>query len=307
MKYPYIIIDDNERSALETRAALQRFPDYIHVASAYNSEDGLNAILEYNPPIIFLEIDPVDGSSDLSTNLISEMYRFLRQVPKVVIVTNSREKAFEAITYEVFDYLVKPVTISDLRKCLMKFEKQHREQSITKVELSNGIEHSNPIPEHDVRGDLESDPDDSELSLENDSADEIDTAKSDNIAEQSSSVATEKPLIVCVKSYGDYRFIEAKNICYLKADNNSTDIHLRNGEMITAFKTLKHFEGLLKLPFIRIHNSYIVNIDYVSRIHTGNSVCYIKDTTIKLPFSKSYKENIDSVINSIILGNYIEI
>ena len=117
----------------------------------------------------------------------------------------------------------------------------------------------------------------------------------------------DKPLIICVKSYGDYRFIEAKDICYLQADNNSTDIHLYNGEMITAFKTLKHFENVLSFPFIRIHNSYIVNIDYVSRIHTGNSVCYIKNTTTKLPFSKSYKENVDAIINSITKGNYLEI
>jgi DNA-binding LytR/AlgR family response regulator len=117
----------------------------------------------------------------------------------------------------------------------------------------------------------------------------------------------EKPLIICVKSYGDYRYIEAKDICYLQADNNSTDIHLNTGEMITAFKTLKHFEGLLTYPFVRIHNSYIVNIDYVSRIHTGNAVCHIKNTTTKLPFSKSYKENIDAIIATIASGNYLEI
>jgi DNA-binding LytR/AlgR family response regulator len=58
---------------------------------------------------------------------------------------------------------------------------------------------------------------------------------------------------------------------------------------------------------VRIHNSYIVNVDYVSRIHTGNSVCYIKNTTTKLPFSKSYKENIDGIIAAITNGNYLEI
>ena len=120
-------------------------------------------------------------------------------------------------------------------------------------------------------------------------------------------VIKEKPLIICVKSYGDYRYIDAKDIAYLQADNNSTDIHLNSGEMITAFKTLKHFEGVMSYPFVRIHNSYIVNIDYVSRIHTGNSVCHIKNTTTKLPFSKSYKENIDAIIGTIASGNYLEI
>ena len=118
---------------------------------------------------------------------------------------------------------------------------------------------------------------------------------------------SDRPLIVCIKSYGDYRYIEANSICYLKADNNSTDIHLNTGEMITAFKTLKHFESVLPNPFQRIHNSYIVNRNYISRIHTGNAVCYLKKTNTKLPFSKSYKTNIDHIIVEISNGNYLEI
>ena len=117
----------------------------------------------------------------------------------------------------------------------------------------------------------------------------------------------EQPLILCIKSYGDYRYIDARDICYFQADNNSTDIHLNNGEMVTAFKTLKHFEGVLSAPFARIHNSYIVNRNYISRIHTGNAVCYIKNTTTKIPFSKSYKENIDLIISEFANGNYLEI
>jgi DNA-binding LytR/AlgR family response regulator len=119
--------------------------------------------------------------------------------------------------------------------------------------------------------------------------------------------SVDQSLILCIKSYGDYRYIDAKDICFFQADNNSTDIHLNNGEMITAFKTLKHFEGILSHPFIRIHNSYIVNRNYISRIHTGNAVCYIKNTTTKLPFSKSYKANVDLIIAEFANGNYLEI
>lgn len=119
---------------------------------------------------------------------------------------------------------------------------------------------------------------------------------------------TPKPLVICVKSYGDYRYIDSGDILYFEADNNSTDIHLNNGEMITAFKTLKHFENVLpQNQFLRIHNSYIINTNQVSRIHTGNTVCYIKNSTAKLPFSKSYKENVDLIIQKIAGGNYLEI
>ena len=96
-------------------------------------------------------------------------------------------------------------------------------------------------------------------------------------------------------------------MCFVQADNNSTDIHLNSGEMITAFKTLKYFEAVLSYPFIRIHKSYIVNRNYISRIHNGNSVCYIKNTNTRLPFSKLYKGNVELVISDFANGNYLEI
>jgi DNA-binding LytR/AlgR family response regulator len=131
-------------------------------------------------------------------------------------------------------------------------------------------------------------------------------ARESRSLENSESKKTKKSFILCVKSYGDHRYIDSEEICYFQADNNSTDIHLKSGEMITAFKTLKHFETVLTNPFIRIHNSYIVNRNYISRIHTGNSLCYIKKTTIKLPFSKSYKTNIEFIISQFANENYIE-
>jgi hypothetical protein len=36
-------------------------------------------------------------------------------------------------------------------------------------------------------------------------------------------------------------------------------------------------------------------------------VCYIKNTTTKLPFSKSYKANIDLIISEFSSENYLEI
>ena len=127
-------------------------------------------------------------------------------------------------------------------------------------------------------------------------------------AEVSGEIPKQQSLIICVKSYGDYRYIDSEDVLYFEADNNSTDIHLNNGEMITAFKTLKHFETVLPpTQFLRIHNSYIINVNQVSRIHTGNTVCYIKNSTTKLPFSKSYKENVDLIISRIASGNYLEI
>ena len=278
INYPYIIIDDDQESVLKTKAIADGFSELDFVASANNYADGLNLILEHTPKLIFLEIDPIDKKCNLSLLLINELYRYLKGIPKIIITTTKKDLAFEAIQYEVADYLLKPIERIDLIKSILKLKKSIGEDEVFMVQ--------NSIFDNEPKSIVAPSP---AKSVQN----EISTI--------------EQPLIICIKSYGDYRYIDAKDICYFQADNNSTDIHLNNGEMVTAFKTLKHFEGILSHPFIRIHNSYIVNRNHISRIHTGNAVCYIKNTPIKLPFSKSYKGNVDLIISDFSNGNYLEI
>lgn len=321
MKHSYIIIDDDPQSVLKTKAVADGFQVLQYLGVAGNYESALDLILEVNPTMVFLEINPIDSSSRLSLHLINELHRYLKTVPKIIITTNNPDSAIEAIKYEVLDYFVKPVTASGFRKALLKFEKTaafvaglantppildnaHHPAHLNDIEASQQEIQKAVVPEMATQDIVEVVSAEPEAQEPDQQTGEVSVKE---VSPEDTKSKEDKPLIICVKSYGDYRFIEAKDICYLQADNNSTDIHLYNGEMITAFKTLKHFEGVLTSPFVRIHNSYIVNIDYVSRIHTGNAVCYIKNTTIKLPFSKSYKENVDSIINSITTGNYLEI
>ncbi len=104
---------------------------------------------------------------------------------------------------------------------------------------------------------------------------------------------------ICIRSYGDYQFISLHDIVYLKADNNTTDFYLQNGRKLTAYKTLKHYEANLPLFFFRIHNSYIVNSNYISRINTGKSLCYLSHSDVSISFSKTFKENVDAIIRKI--------
>ena len=277
MNYPYIIIDDNQESVLKTKALADGFSELVFVASANNYADGLILIVEHAPKILFLEVNPLDASSNLSMAFINELHLFLKVLPKIIITTSGKEFAFEAIQYNVTDYIVKPVQKIDVVKLILKLRKSTSEEGVYLV--NNQAVNLPP-----------------QLLKEK-------TAHREN----QHFVPSAEPLIICIKSYGYYRYINSNDICYLQADNNSTDIHLNTGEVVTAFKTLKHFEGVLLAPFARIHNSYIVNRNYISRIHTGNSLCYIKNTTVKIPFSKSYKGNIENIISAFANGNYLEI
>ena len=259
MNYSYIIIDDDQESVLKTKAVADSFSELTFLAVAHNYEDGLNLILEHTPNLVFLEIDPADKKSNLSLQLINELYRYLKIVPRIIVTTSKKELAFEAIGYEVADYLLKPLNRIDLVKSILKLNKSNTEPEapISRVAVVD----EKPI-----------------------SVVEVETK------------SEEKPLILCIKSYGDYRYIDAKDVCYFQADNNSTDIYLNNGEMITAFKTLKHFEQLLPFYFFRIHHGYVINVNHVSRINLGKSRCYLLNNEISVPFSRTYKEAIDTII-----------
>ncbi|MFK7812463.1 MAG: LytR/AlgR family response regulator transcription factor [Maribacter sp.] len=100
---------------------------------------------------------------------------------------------------------------------------------------------------------------------------------------------------LCLKSYSDFHYINTDDILYLKADNNATEFIMKDGTINHAFKTLKTFEGQMPKNFVRIHQSYIVNSNYISHISYGKANCTIKHKKEQLPFSKSYRENIDSL------------
>lgn len=267
-RYSYIIIDDDVESISKTKTTAEGFSELTFVASATDYQSGLQLVLEHKPCLVFLEIDPEDLSSNLSLAFINELYRFLSVIPRIIVTTTKKALAFDAIQYGVFDYLLKPLTHIDLLKTILKFDKTLLEANTTEI-VKEAV--SVALPQTQVPQIIE------------------------------------KPLIICIKSYGDHRYINAVDIAYFQADNNSTDIYLNSGEMITAFKTLKHFESILSYPFIRIHNSYIINQNYIARIHNGNSVCYIKNSPKKIPFSKTYKSNVDLIIADFAAGNYIEI
>jgi len=105
--------------------------------------------------------------------------------------------------------------------------------------------------------------------------------------------------IICLKSYKDYQYLNTKDIIFLKADNNATDFYTKDGTIISAFKTLKTFEIGLPNNFLRIHKSYIVNRNYISRINYGKLKCSLDSFSEKIPFTKTYINNIEFINKSL--------
>jgi DNA-binding LytR/AlgR family response regulator len=316
--FSFVVLDDSLNSIANTLEVTSVFDSLHYLGMATNATDGIDIILEKNPDFIILQIEPDNSDSDLNLAFIDQLYRYVKKVPKVLTLASSLDNCFNAIKYGVFDYFVQPLDAKEFRKSLFRLNWEIDPRSddfsneldiIKTIAILRGNSNKNfvnPKSNGELNG-PNSEQNENALSEDNTSQENNFLDKEEDVTIINQINTIEKPLIICVKSYGDYRYIDAKDVYYLQADNNSTDIHINSGEMITAFKTLKHFESVMSFPFVRIHNSYIVNMNYVSRIHTGNSVCHIKNTTTKVPFSKSYKENVDAIIATIASGNYLEI
>jgi len=71
------------------------------------------------------------------------------------------------------------------------------------------------------------------------------------------------------------RFIRIREIAFIRAAGNYTELHMRGGPPLLVLRTLATWEAqLADAPFVRVHRSALVNLDYVDRIERGSGYTY---------------------------------
>lgn len=86
-------------------------------------------------------------------------------------------------------------------------------------------------------------------------------------------------------------YVFLKDIVRFEADNNYTKVYLTNGKKLVISKTLKEFENLLENSnFIRVHQSHLINTDYMKRyIKTDGGAIELTDGA-EVPVSRAKRE-----------------
>ncbi|MCD6020237.1 MAG: DNA-binding response regulator [Bacteroidetes bacterium] len=77
------------------------------------------------------------------------------------------------------------------------------------------------------------------------------------------------------------------DIIRLKGNGNFTDIYFANGSKKMVCRFLKHFDELLDMPFIRVHKSHIINVNFVKSFNKGGFVTLSDNSEIEI--SATYK------------------
>jgi DNA-binding LytR/AlgR family response regulator len=104
--------------------------------------------------------------------------------------------------------------------------------------------------------------------------------------------AEQGPEFIFVKSGKTLKKILLKDILYFEGEKDY--VRLATGqEQILIYRRLKDMEEQLKAPFIRVHNSYIINYEQLSKIEDNH--IYIADK--RIPVSEKFRERFMEVIN----------
>ena len=232
-----ILIDDEPLARSVVVEYLQSWPQIEIVQECSDGFEGVKAIAQHDPDLIFLDIQmpKINGF---------EMLELIDQPPSVIFTTAFDEYAIKAFEEHAIDYLLKPFTKERFDRAVQKWL-------------------------------------DSKLTVE---SRKDTTAILDNI--QTSSPKNER---VVVKTGNKIKIIPVNDIIFLAADDDYVKIYTAEGSFLKN-KTMAYFEKLLgEGNFVRVHRSYIVKIDEITRIdpYEKESHLAILKSGEKIPVSKT--------------------
>ncbi|MFL5751820.1 MAG: LytR/AlgR family response regulator transcription factor [Bacteroidia bacterium] len=231
-----ILIDDEPLARSIVREYLEAYPDIQVMQECNDGFQGVKAIMQHQPDLIFLDIQmpKINGF---------EMLELLDPAPSVIFTTAFDEFAIKAFEAHAVDYLLKPFSKDRFEKAIRKWQEQRdqKKEARTGALLNTVLKY----PEEQQR-----------------------------VVVKNGSNITILPAseIYCIEAYDDYVKIFTKDTYHLKK------------------KTMSHFEEVLSpAEFSRVHRSFIVNLQQITRIEPlekGSHIALLKNGR-KVPLSRT--------------------
>lgn len=236
-----IIIDDEPLARSMIKEYLQTYPTIELLQECGDGFEGIKAIQQHQPDLIFLDIQmpKINGF---------EMLELIDNPPAVIFTTAFEEYAIKAFDIHAADYLLKP------------FSKERFDKAIQKM-----MSHKS------------------------------------NVAAVIADAALQSPSTnnrIVVKDNGKIKIIPLPQVQYIEAADDYVKIFTAEGNFLKK-KTMHYFEDSLPAAdFIRIHRSYIVSAQLITRItpYEKDSHLAILTTGVQLPVSKAGYNKLKQVL-----------
>lgn len=98
-----------------------------------------------------------------------------------------------------------------------------------------------------------------------------------------------------------YQIVEIKSIIRCQSDNNYTNVYCKDENRVFISRTLKELEELLaEHGFIRVHQSHLINPQFVKGIlrHDGGSL--IMNDNVEIPVSRQKSKYINDILQNML-------
>ncbi len=246
-KLTALLIDDEERNTSNLSLLISKYcPDLEVVGEVHSGIEAERLIRDLQPEVLFLDIrmPGMDGFQLLSRLKDLEF--------QVVFVSAFEEYALAAIKENAVDYLLKPVSIVELKAVAEKLKQKRQSGGLSSDALDSLFRRIKQEP-------------------------------------QKITFSTHKGLVV----------EDLENLVRVESDNNYTTAHLKSGEKIMLSKSIREFERTLANDrFFRIHNSHLINLEYIrSFSKQEGGFVLLKDGT-HLPVSRRNLAELESLLRN---------
>ena len=129
-----IIIDDEPLARMMVKEYLQNYPDITVVEECNDGFEGIKAIQQHHPDLIFLDIQmpKINGF---------EMLELIENPPQVIFTTAFEEYAIKAFDAHAADYLLKPFSKERFDKAMQKLQQQRTNaaQAVAETALQSTV------------------------------------------------------------------------------------------------------------------------------------------------------------------------
>ncbi len=95
---------------------------------------------------------------------------------------------------------------------------------------------------------------------------------------------------VVIPTIEGFELVKMEEIIRLQGNGNFTDIHLIDGTKKMACRFLKHYQEILPSPFLRVHKSHIINLNFVESYNKSMGGYVILEGKKEVYISANHKE-----------------
>lgn len=253
------LISDDEPLAREELALLLRDdPEIDVIGSMSDGKAALEAIRSHRPDLVFLDIQMPELDGFEVLTALPHAER-----PFAIFVTAYEQHAIRAFEVSAVDYLLKPYSNSRFMAALNRAKHWIRDRQ--RGEIAQRVEQL------------------------------LACVRRLEKAEQVSSTSSDRMVL---KADGALHFLRPDEVVWLEAQGDFVKVQT-NGKIQMVRETLQTMEKRLDpAVFLRIHRSFIVNLEHVKRVETalyGDYSVYMSDGS-KLRLSRSYRSKLRALI-----------